>query len=114
MLAKIARSAPRSPFGLPREVHAHQQRRPIPIRPISLTSTTVQERSNIPEPTTGSSGGYGPRARCTSARACSQALWSPAWSALRARAIAAATASTFCDDTSPSLVSAATIEPGVG
>jgi len=60
------------------------------------------------------SGAYGPRARWTSARACSQALWSSAWSASRARVIAAATASAFCDDTSPSLTSAAAIEPGVG
>jgi len=61
-----------------------------------------------------SSGGYGPRARRTSARACSQPLWSPARSASRACAMAAATASTFCGGKSPSLASAAAIEPGVG
>jgi len=57
---------------------------------------------------------YRPRMRCTSARACSQVLWSPARSASRARAMLAWTACTLSGDISPSFASAAAIESGVG
>jgi hypothetical protein len=53
---------------------------------------------------------YGRRARCTLARACSQALWSPARSASRALVMAATTAATFSGGMSPSRASAAAIE----
>jgi hypothetical protein len=57
---------------------------------------------------------YWKKTRCTSASACSQALWSPARSASPARAISASTACTFSGDMSPRLTSAAAMEPGVG
>jgi hypothetical protein len=61
-----------------------------------------------------SGSNYWKKTRCTSAKACSQALGSLARSASRARIMRVSTACIFSADMSPRLTSAAAMEPGVG